>query len=376
MNDHSSAFAHAGQEPVSDINSILACLGWHPQEPAKWRRHTAMGTVRMCRLHASDTWLRLAMSGGYITVPSTGRYLHHNGLLPAPLKFVRDRQGVVECRVDVPQPTLDTDDGRPSHVTEGWEPLNFQVVRAITQLVDGCESPAAMAFDPDQVVAQLTQLGRSASRDGERVLVHVGLPGAFGQIRCEHDARIGPRLAADLLTLDSVAAPAPGCRPAGGGGQPSVAAGAVRADRDAPHGVVLRSLFGTRDDPECMADGGSGDHGGGHVPHASRVAGVAGSNAGTITGRRFHGVKSPHGRKGGRDAHLTHVTRTRHVRSVEVRDPSDQQREPCSDRCLLDNHGRGPHAGRQPTARAATGGVEPALRELRTVVMTNSDSTT
>ena len=130
MNDDLSSFAQSGQEPVSDINSILSCLGWHVQEPAHWRRHTAMGTVRVRRLHASRTWLRFSISGGYVTVPSTGRYLHHNGLLPAPLKFVRDRQGVVECRVDVPQPTLDTDDGRPSHVTEGWEPLNFQVVRA------------------------------------------------------------------------------------------------------------------------------------------------------------------------------------------------------------------------------------------------------
>ena len=203
MNDHSSSFAHAGQEPVSDISSILSCLGWHEQEPAHWRRHTAMGTVRMCRLHASRTWQRFSISGGYVTTPSAGRYLHHNGLLPAPLKFVRDRQGTVQCRVDVPQPALDIDDdGRPTHVSESWEPLNFQLVRAITQLVDGCESHAGKAFDPEQVVDQLTQLGRSASRDGERVLVHVGLPGAFGQIRCEQDARIGPRLAADLLTLE------------------------------------------------------------------------------------------------------------------------------------------------------------------------------
>jgi hypothetical protein len=202
MNDHTSSFAHAGQEPVSDISSVLPCLGWQEQGPSQWRRHTALGAAGLSCLHASSTWLRFTISGGYVTAPSAGRYLHHNGMLPAPVKFVRDRQGGVQCRVDVPQPALDTDDGRPSNLSEGWEPLNFQLVRAVTQLVDGCESSAGSAFDPEQVVDQLTQLGRSASRDGQRALVHVGLPGAFGQIRCEQDARIGPRLAADLLTLE------------------------------------------------------------------------------------------------------------------------------------------------------------------------------
>ena len=182
-------------------------------------------------------------SGGYITTPSAGRYLHHNGLLPAPLKFVRNRQGDVQCRVDVPQPASDTDDGRPSNLSEGWEPLNFQVVRAITQLVDGCESFAGNVFDPEQVVDHLTQSGRSASRDGDRVLIHFCLPGAFGQIRYEHDPRVGPRLAADLLTLSGRRSLPPRRGAAGGRGQLAFAAGAFRADRDAPLGIVLRSLF-------------------------------------------------------------------------------------------------------------------------------------
>ena len=77
MNDHTSSFAHAGQAPVSHVSSILSCLGWQEQEPAQWRRHTAMGTVQMCRLQASSAWVTLRHFG-WLLHGSLGR------AIPAP----------------------------------------------------------------------------------------------------------------------------------------------------------------------------------------------------------------------------------------------------------------------------------------------------
>jgi hypothetical protein len=152
-------------------------------------------------------WHRFELTGGAITLPTPGRYLHENNLLAGPIKYVIAPQGDVRCRGDIPVGVENTDDIASWSGLITPESRSVQWVRALTQLAEGQVPGPGHSLDLDRLVEHLTQSGRSASRDGDRVLIHFYLPGAFGQIRYEHDPRVGPRLAADLLTLSGRRSP-------------------------------------------------------------------------------------------------------------------------------------------------------------------------
>jgi hypothetical protein len=183
------------------LADVLRWFGWRLCGEAAWSRPTPMGSAQLQRLHEGTTWHRYEISGGSITAPSVGRYLHVNGLLPGPFKFVAQPRDGVRCRCDWPalEPDLSSDLPPAPGITA--EPWSVQWVRAVTRFVEGRELGAPHALDLAELVERLTHSGRSATRDGDRVLVHFQRPGAFAQIRCELDPRVGPRLAADLLTL-------------------------------------------------------------------------------------------------------------------------------------------------------------------------------
>ena len=183
------------------LDDNLREFDWHKCDDATWRRPTSSGCAELRVVRETAAWRRFDISGGAITLPTPGRYLHVNGLLAGPIKYAVSARGDVRCRGDLPQAVENSDDhaSLPGLITA--ESHNVQWARAITQLSDGETPSPGRSIDLDRLVEHLTQSGRSASRDGDRVLIHFHLPGAFGQIRFEHDPRVGPRLAADLLTL-------------------------------------------------------------------------------------------------------------------------------------------------------------------------------
>lgn len=183
------------------LDDSLRAFGWHRCDDGTWRRATSSGCAQLRDMRAMAAWRRFDISGDAMTRPTSGRYLHKNSRLAGPIKYAATARGDVRCRSDLPQAVANMDDHMFPSGLVPVESRTVQWVRAITQWVDGETPGPGQTIDLDQLVDYLTQCGRSASRDGDRVLIHFHLPGAFGQIRFEHDPRVGPRLAAELLTL-------------------------------------------------------------------------------------------------------------------------------------------------------------------------------
>jgi hypothetical protein len=182
----------------SSLDESLREFGWRPAGDLSWTRSTATGRAQLRADHDSPTWRRFELTGHCIGLTTAGCYLRDNGCVPGPIKYVaRPREGV-RCRCDLP---VVSESFRNSQAPESAEPLTVQWARAITELVEGRPVSSAPAFDIDWALEELAQTGRSASRDGDRVLIHYQRPGLFGQICCERDPRIGLRLSAELVPL-------------------------------------------------------------------------------------------------------------------------------------------------------------------------------
>ena len=80
----------------------------------------------------------------------------------------------------------------------------WQWLRHATGLVDGFAWEETPAFDSRAVVEWLEQHGRTASCDGQRVLVHMSLSGSFAQIRCQRHGRLGVQLIIELGVLEKL----------------------------------------------------------------------------------------------------------------------------------------------------------------------------
>jgi hypothetical protein len=200
----SNAPATGGQDELHDDRSfdcIMRDFGWDKCSDSTWRRPTSQGDAHLCVARVMAAWRRFDIAGGAVTLPSRARCLHHNSVLRWPVKYAVAAQGEVRCRGDLPQAAEHSDDLASLSGSFTAESRYVQWVRAITGLVEGRVPSAGPALDLDRMVEHLAQSGRAVSRDGDRVLVHFHLPGAFSQIRYEHDPCVGPRLAADLLTL-------------------------------------------------------------------------------------------------------------------------------------------------------------------------------
>jgi hypothetical protein len=179
-------------------------FGWVPRADGRWRRATPWGEARLQQVMDSAHWAHYLFEGGAVRIPTPGTYLRRHQDMVGPFKFVRVADGRIACRGDVPHSATSSAETTADvqEITQSTWP--WQWLRRAIDLVEGLPGCEAPALDPAATVAWLEQHGRTASRDGERILVHMSLSGCFAQIICQRHARLGFQLRTELISLENL----------------------------------------------------------------------------------------------------------------------------------------------------------------------------